>query len=484
MNSFFPATVWAVSALVLVNAVTPVLADEGSIAPGKFIPTYAIKYGGAQGWPPLEEAAKFDLLDVSAGNEHAKVYASQEGNTWQRLKRLNPHLVIIQYELGPGEYNTASWGSLGDGWEWIKQHHGIGSVDRWIATGAQYGEYLEAKPYANERLMVIGNPNWQRYWLEGVYAKLWTKPGKLGVGVDGIFADNTRYAMIWLGNWLREGHRDQPDVPADYYRDGKHVPDLWKQGTQRFLAQAVPWLAVRGKKLVPNFVDIVNHPDDWADLDSQPNPVFAAMDEGSFVHPWGGSKGFNYRTEAQWLLQVRTMRALKHVRALMNVHGNVRSPAQDITRMDAADANGNRAWDVLWYALTSFLQGYNDVRPNAYMNFTVWQYSRFFWFKEFDPQHLHLGKARGEMRRVEGEQGHAYLREFDDGWVVTNPATANARGLAVPAGQARVLTHDTFEQAETQMLVTRFDLPSHRGIVLLKQGRKIGNEDSASTVAH
>jgi hypothetical protein len=164
------------------------------------------------------------------------------------------------------------------------------------------------------------------------------------------------------------------------------------------------------------------------------------------------------------------MRSLQHVRALMNVHGNARSQAQDITRMDAVDADGNRAWDVLWYALTSFLQGYDDVRQNAYMNFTVWSYLRFYWLKEFDPRYLHLGKARGEMRRVEGERGHVYLREFEHGWVVTNPAAADARQVPVPMDQARVLGHDTFERPEAQPLVGRFDLASHRGIVLLKDG--------------
>ena len=352
---------------------------------------------GRHGWPPLEEAARFDLLDVSASNAHARVYASPEGNTWQRLKRLNPHLIIVQYELGPGEYNTASWGSLGDGWEWIVKNHGIGSTDRWTAVGARYGEYLEAVPYPNERLMAIHNRNWQQYWLEGVYDKLWNKAGADGVGVDGVFADNTRYVMIWRDRWLREGHRDAPDVPADYYRDGQHVPELWKEGTQQFLAQAVPWLAQRDRKLVLNFADMVSNSEDWADLDAQPHPVFAAMDEGAFVHPWGRSDRFNYRTEEQWLTQVRTVRALQHVRALMNVHGNVQSEAADITRMDATDADGNRAWDVLWYALTSFLQGYDDVRQNAYMNFTVWGYSRFYWFNEFDPAFLHLGQgARGD----------------------------------------------------------------------------------------
>ena len=34
------------------------IAEEQAIAPGKFIPTFAVKYGGTAGWPPAEEAAR------------------------------------------------------------------------------------------------------------------------------------------------------------------------------------------------------------------------------------------------------------------------------------------------------------------------------------------------------------------------------------------------------------------------------------------
>ena len=76
------------------------------------------------------------------------------------------------------------------------------------------------------------------------------------------------------------------------------------------------------------------------------------------------------------------------------------------------------------------------------------------------------------MQRAEGEQGHVYLREFDAGWVATIPTGADSRGVMVPAGRARILTHDTFEQAEAQPLVARFDLPRHRGVLLLKEGHQ------------
>ena len=72
------------------------------------------KYGGTPGWPSREEAARFDLLDVSASVGHSPVFASEYGNTWQTLKHLNPHICVFLYQNGPCMYNTASWGKLGE----------------------------------------------------------------------------------------------------------------------------------------------------------------------------------------------------------------------------------------------------------------------------------------------------------------------------------------------------------------------------------
>jgi hypothetical protein len=122
---------------------------------------------------------------------------------------------------------------------------------------------------------------------------------------------------------------------------------------------------------------------------------------------------------------------------------------------------------------------FQNQRQNAYMNFTVWGYNRFYWFDEFDSKYLHLGRARDESRRVEGTGGHVYVREFDDGWAVMNPTSSDVREILVPGGgTARILGHDTFRQADPQSLVEQFELRSHRGVILLKPGRKAGNEDN------
>ncbi|HID24379.1 MAG TPA: hypothetical protein EYP14_18545 [Planctomycetaceae bacterium] len=329
--------------------------------------------------------------------------------------------------------------------------------------------------------MNIGNRNWWRYWAEETYKKYWTGLEPVGLGADGLFADNCGYRMPWRGQWHLEGHPEKSDTPVDYTRDGEHQADLYEQHIQTFHRWIVPWLAERHKRIVLNFGNMVRDPGSWSELDRQLPPVFAAMEEGAFVHPWGtlGRAGnFVFWPEREWFNQVRAMRRLGHVRALMNVHGPVLSQVEGLKRMDESDASGNRCWDVLWYALASFLMGYDDARKNAYMNFTVWGYSRFYWLDEFDAKDLHLGKALGQIRKVAGSEGYVYMREFEDGWVAANPSAQDAKEVPVPRGEARVLAHDTFKAFERVPLVETFDLASHRGVVLLKPGRHPGDADN------
>jgi len=102
-------------------------------APEKFIPTYVIAYGNRI--RPAAETAKFDLLIASFSSEYARYWGSEGKNSWQALKALNPDMRIFLYKMGPGEYDTSHWGLMGAGWEWMKQHHGLGSADRWISIG-------------------------------------------------------------------------------------------------------------------------------------------------------------------------------------------------------------------------------------------------------------------------------------------------------------------------------------------------------------
>jgi len=467
-------------ALLAAHVACPAADEPAPVAPGKFIPTYAVAYGGSEGWLPAEQAAHFDLLDVGSSPSFATILQSEYGNTWQTLKHHNPHIVITIYQNGPSLFDTDEFRQPGADWTWIKANHGIGSADPWIAIGAQHGGYLQGTPYPNEMLMNIRNANWRQWWVEQTWARSWGGDNPPGLGANAIFSDNTMLTMPWGGGWHTEGKPAEPDVPSCYYRDGGYDIGLFKPCERDLLALAIPWLKERGVTMVLNFAGMSDRPERWLELDALNPAPFAAMEEGAFASPWGRTPGsFSFSSEEEWRNLVDTMAKLRNVRALMNIHGPVSSAAPGIERMAGSDASGNRAWDVLWYAMTSFLQGLDTERHNAYMNFTIWNYGKYFWFDEWDPKYLDLGHARGPYQMVPVGDAHVYLREFDDGWAAANPTAANAAKVAVPGGaQARVLNHYTFKHPDDQPLVSTFDLPAHRGVILLKPGRQIGNQDN------
>lgn len=455
------------------NSVSGAIAAVPSeFAPGKFIPSFAICYSNAKNARSAEETARFDMLVSSASKRAANVWGRNGQNSWQTLKALNPAMVAVVYVMGPGEYNTADWGQMGEGWDWLKAQHGKDAADRWIALGQKSGGYLQSVPYPKERLMELGNTNWHRYWCDKVYEDLWQ--GCKGIdcqGADGIFSDNTSFQIAWAGQWRMESQPDQADVPTTFFTDGKWRHDLWQAGFFKFLNDAVPRFSGKGLKLVTNTGHMGRNPEVWRQLDALPNPPFAAMEEGGFVCPWGGDqKSFKFW---DWERKLAPFNQLRHMKVLMCNHAGPFA-GEGLAAMDSPDANGMTGWDALWFSLTSFLLGFDDVSRNGAMNFTIWGYSEYHWFDEFDPRHLHLGKAEGPFVK----QGAIHFREFEDGWVAVNGEAKDAVEIKVPAGSVRVLNHGNFKTWQDAPLVTSFDLPAHRGVVLLREGKLAGDADN------
>ena len=199
------------------------------------------------------------------------------------------------------------------------------------------------------------------------------------------------------------------------------------------------------------------------------------MAEGGFLCPYGdgGCNTWN------WPTRVRVLRSMKRVKLLVNNQCIVEGDASgedhmNLTGRSSSHQDRMTGWEGLWFSLTSFLMGFDDVRRNALMSFVVRGYGFYEGFDEFDPRYLHLGKAVGEYFK----QGPVYMREFEDGWVVVNAGQKDARGVKVPRGKARVINHSNFKTPDAAPLVETFDLPKHRGCILLKPGHKIGNEDN------
>ena len=158
--------------------------------------------------------------------------------------------------------------------------------------------------------MVIGNPGWQQYWLEGVDQLFWSANSP-NLDTDGVYADNTDYEWPSYDVWHPQAHPDQSDVPADYYRNGVCDPEIYKTQSKAFFDRAVPWLADRHKLLIPNFGYMSKDPESWHDLDTRPHPVFGAMEEGAFATPWGAKGQYTFLSEPEWLNQIKSMQQLQ-----------------------------------------------------------------------------------------------------------------------------------------------------------------------------
>lgn len=443
------------------------------IAPEKFIPTFAVKYCGAGGdTPSTEVTARFDLLITNIG--HHQVWGEGGQNSWETLRDLNPDMVIALYRSGPSSYNRADWAVMGDGWEWMNENHGNDATDRWTARGVTYGELLQNDTYTDLIMMNLGNADWQTYWTEQGYDDWWG--GALGFecdGADAIFADNTAGRVHDSNRWHRLDNPDQRDHPEEYYDGEEYLQDAWRSDMLGFFSNSVPWLEDRGVHLIPNYGYMGAYPENWPELDAHPGAPFAAMEEAGFVSPYGTQAGDFHLW--QWQIRVDAMRALENLRVLMMNHAEPSGSGEGLARMDLNDETGMNGWDALWLSMGSFLLGFDDVWGTGYMNFTVWGYCEYYWFDEFDPEHLHLGRAVGDSWETVG----VHFREFDDGWIAVNPSLdTDISDIAVPAGSARVIDHDNFLDAESASLVATFDLSAKRSVVLLRDGRLIGNEDN------
>ena len=418
---------------------------------GKFIPTYYIKYGSRPGADHnAEYSARFDLIIASSS---FNLWAEKGLNSWQVLRSYNPKIILVIYQMGPSECMNWTKRGLGDGWEWIKSHHGADAgPERWTGSGHKYS-YLANSNYPDERLMYIGNPDWQKYWIEKTYEDRYVTNISSYEGADAIFPDNLNFDVAWPNSWYDEnnpGKEEFKDHPLDYATaDGIYDNAKWKKDVKAFFNQAVPILASKAHpvKVVPNFGYMGKHPEYWIELDTMKNSPFAAMEEGAFVHPW--SKTFNI---SDWETKIKVMKNLKNISALMNNIGKVPS-GQGMGKMDIVMTEGNMGpatgWDALWFSMTSFLMGLNENKSNGYFGFSIWGYAENYFLDEYDPKNLHLGKPLGDYYiSTSGASKDVAFREYEDGWVVTNkPQTDSKTNVPVPSGKARVVTHQNLKES-------------------------------------
>ena len=455
--------------------------------PDVFIPVAAVLYGSIAeergGCYPLEELARFSLVDISQ-------YLAKRTSRWcenperpiERLRSLNPEMIILVYRMSPIEINWAANDrrpvSGRPYFEELRQRHGLGSDDPWFMPGKLSRDYLIDGYYPQYVAMDLGNPRWRRYWIEQGYLDMWGPDPVLDArGASGLFVDGAPpvaysdfpfcpMSQFDLQGWrCPQNVRDYPD--RYWYWDPRtnswrRNDSLWLQDLFAFIREAVPYYRDRGLMmmfntwtLTPAYVNLLNEVGGHA------------MEEYGFVRStrqWPPNPN-------HWLARLRNLENAWGF-AILNTNAIVTNGGLGPSRMDyevIGDPNGLRGWDVLWFAMGSFLLGYDPERRNGYFHFTVAGeegkfYRDTYWFDEYDPRYLNLGKPRGAARQL---SSGVWEREFELGWVWVNP-TGRAQTVQVPSGRARILNHDNFRDPSSIQPVTQFQLGPWRGVMGLR----------------
>ncbi len=414
---------------------------------------------------PVREAARFHLLVTGPHSHRTRNWCENPDNAFVAIKDLSPNTQILLYRMGPGQYITSTWGAVGDGWEWIKTHHGKGTQDRWTALGIDSGDYLLSLNYPVERAMEIGNRNWQEYWITRNYEDIWVKRinGMNGRATDGIFADGMQYSVSWANGWCAESAYNyseqrcaRMDHPSTYYQNGAYNHALWRQHYDAFLERAVSYYRQRDLRFGLNA---------WRvgplEIALYQRLGVTAMEECGFLCT--GRTDLRAWTQKLQALQQATNYAIISVNLPPGYSASNGPDAME--RTWCADGVCQTGWRWLWYSLGSYWLGYEPHRRNAYFYFSLWEYRGSYWFDEYDPRYLHLGTPLGAARQL---TNGVWIREFERGWVAVNP-TLRQGDIAIPFGRARVLEHENFKRPEAAPLVDRFTLAPLQGVVLLKE---------------
>jgi hypothetical protein len=442
--------------------------------PGPFIPAAAVLYGDiARDRPgscyPIEEAAKFSLLDLSQ-------YLAGRTSRWcgapdrpvQAIRALNPASTILIYQFSPGSIRWVGGRSVVGGqqvYQELRASHGIGLADPWFAPGYRTNDYLVDMNYPQYMAMDLGNVNWRRYWTEQTWQEMWgSSPVVDARGASGLFVDGAQlgayshFPYCPLSQWDGSRCATSQDYPRPYWTGSGWNDSLWADHMLQFVGEAVPWYRARGLQMMFNVWTLSQR---YVDHLNQVGAL-GAMEECGFVC------GSFPPTPTHWQARLDMLRGA--VRFAVLSTNRIRGlPGTGLDKMDAVVWNGLRGWDVLWFAMGSFLLGYDPQLRNGYFHFTAgWSggdYRDTYWFDEYDPRYLHLGAPRGAARQL---SSGVWEREFERGWVWVNPSGSD-QAVSVPSGRARILNHDDFKSPQSVVPVERFNLRAWTAVLALRE---------------
>jgi hypothetical protein len=357
----------------------------------------------------------------------------------------------------------------------LKLVHGQGSQDVWFALGYNTGDYIVT---VADVAMNLGNVNWRNFWYQRTWKDLFSSnPIFTGsADADGLLADvasvgtaYNHYLFCPLSNWTGSSCSGPSDYPSPYWTPQGGWDDAkWRTDMEQFIVESSQYFRSKNKLIAYNLWQIRRVEDSLFTMISSDSVI--AMDERGFTGLNGG--GWPPDTN-QWKLLFEYFKKANYPILCNNVV--VIPSGRGKARLDSMIVPGVRGWDALWFAMTSFMLGYDPVKKNGYFSFVVFtqpwgSYRDVFWVDEYDPNYLNLGMPLDTAIRL---PNGVYQREFELGWVWVN-ITGNAQVVTVPNGDsARILNHDNFKNPNSVPAVQQFTLNPYSGVVGLSV-RKTG----------
>ncbi len=411
----------------------------------KFIRTFAIRGGGNS----LESGdeivlAKFDLVDFNRFH-----YDDINGDTWKTIKAINPDTEIYLYQLGRTVGNDSDGkpiiylNNLGR-WN-ISRGHSMGTLnidnpEMFLLDSA--GNRINVPAYPHEWLMDVGSTKYQNYWLEGTIHDIVDQPWT----ADGVFVDNVQPRRTGLSS-----------IPVKYATD-----EEWDSAMHSFINAITVGLHNKNQKIWGNRGYMRTELDfnSYVNLDNLPDPPDAMLVEGVFAVKWGYGD-VQFYPKDDWKRQVDLLSKIHNYKLCYQSHS-------DLGEDEEGTDNYGRPvnfWDVLWYAMSSYHLGKNEVDNNSYFGFSE-SYNRPVWYDEFD--YIDLGKALGSYEVTNYKGNDIYWREFERGYVYVNPTPNDVSSISLPE-TCKQLTHYNFKNdPNTIPDVNEISLKAHRGTIVLK----------------
>lgn len=436
----------------------PAPAAAAVYGPDKFIPTFAIYYGGGATLTATDvpKLAKYDLLDLDRFR-----YNQGASNLWSAIKAVNPAVEIYLYELGPETANFHdSWSIIGvdDLARYnVSRGHPMGSLNGnnpalflTDAAGNRIYSVAYSTPSSNQYyyLLDFGSSSYQSYWVAGVKADIVDQPWK----ADGVFTDNC-LTFSSSGGYSA--------TSAKYSSDA-----AWSAAMNAFSSGIAAGLHGYGQKLWCNKGDSRESTGlaAWKALDAAANRPDVLLEEGAFAVAWGGG-ATQFFPEANWKNQVDTLASVVNMKIALTCH-------TDLAPGGSGTDNWGKPvtfWQSFYYSLGSMLLGKNATLNNTYFTFIgPLNYSHLNWYDEYD--RIDLGKplAAYQVSSVGGV--NVYWREFEKGYVAVNPTANNVASFAFPQAVQQI-THDNLLSAlSTVPVVNAVALPGHNAAIAYKAG--------------